>query len=54
MAKAQKRSGREARKTKNNESGTKTKLPKYLRENETTHVQIPAHKPEKKGGGPAK
>jgi hypothetical protein len=54
MAKAQKRSGREGRKTKSNEPGAKTKVPKYLRETETTHVQIPAHKPEKTGGAPAK
>lgn len=54
MAKSQKKSGREARKTKAADGKTKSKLPRYLADEQPTHVQIPtgqagAGKPAAKG-----
>jgi hypothetical protein len=49
MAKSQKKSGRETRKPKAGSGApSKGKLPRYLRDSEGEHVQIPKFKPEKK------
>lgn len=47
MAKSQNKSGRETRKTKNEQPSGK-KLPRYLRESGAAQVEIPAFKPTKK------
>mgnify|MGYP006426201381 CR=1 FL=1 len=47
MAKSQNKSGRETRKSKNDQPSGK-KVPRYLREGEGAHVDIPTFKPAKK------